>query len=144
MSYLLDTNIISEIRKAGRANNRVAAWYESISDRDLYLSVLVLGEIRQGIERVRPRDPTAAVALERWLGQVRETFGARVLPVSLSVAEEWGRMNSVRSLPVIDGLLAATAKVHGLILITRNVRDITGTGVTCIDPFKSAPTTGRT
>lgn len=136
MSYLLDTNIISEVRKAGRANKHVSAWYESVSDQDLYLSVLVLGEIRQGVERVRPRDPTAAVALERWLGQVRDTFGARILPVSLSVAEEWGRMNSVRSFPVIDSLLAATAKVHGLILITRNVGDIAGTGAACMNPFK--------
>ena len=138
MSYLLDTIIISEIRKAGQANKHVTTWYESVSDRDLYHSVLVLGEIRQGVERVRPRDPTAAAALERWLGQVRDTFGARVLPVSLSVAEEWGRMNSARSLPVIDSLLAATAKVHGLVLITRNVGDIAGTGVTCMNPFKPA------
>ena len=135
MSYLLDTNIVSEIRKAERADAHVTDWYASVSDEDLYLSVLVLGEIRQGVERVRPRDPAAAVALERWLARVRDTFGPRILPVSLSVAEEWGRMNSVRPLPVVDSLLAATAKVHGLTLITRNVADVAGTGVACLNPF---------
>ena len=135
MSYLLDTNIISEIRKADRADIHVTEWYASVSGEDIYLSVLVLGEICQGVERVRPRDPAAAAALERWLVQVRDAFGPRILPVSPSVAEEWGRMNSVRPLPVVDSLLAATAKVHGLVLITRNVSDIAGTGVTCMDPF---------
>ena len=136
MSYLLDTNIVSEIRKAERADAHVTDWYASVSDEDLYLSVLVLGEIRQGVERVRPRDPATAVALERWLAQVRDTFGPRILTVSLSVAEEWGRMNRVRPLPVVDSLLAATAKVHGLTLITRNIDDIAGTGVACLDPFR--------
>ena len=135
MSYLLDTNIVSEIRKAERADARVTDWYSSVSSEDLHLSVLVLGEIRQGVERVRPRDPAKAAALERWLARVRETFGPRILPVSHSVAEEWGRMNSVRPLPVVDSLLAATAKVHGLTLITRNVADIAGTGVDRLDPF---------
>lgn len=135
MSYLLDTNIVSEIRKAERADVHVTDWYASVSDENLYLSVLVLGEIRQGVERVRPRDPVAATALERWLARVQDTFGPRILPVSLSVAEEWGRMNSVRPLPVVDSLLAATAKVHGLTLITRNIADIAGTGVACLDPF---------
>ena len=124
------------IRKADRANQHVADWYESVADKDIYLSVLVLGEIRQGAERVRPRDPVAAAALEQWLAQVRNAFGTRILPVSLSVAEEWGRMNSVRPLPVIDSLLAATAKVHGLTLVTRDVGDIAGTGVTRINPFR--------
>ena len=135
MSYLLDTNIISEIRKADRANAHVAAWYASVSGDELYLSVLVLGEIRLGVERIRHRDPNAAAAIERWLGQVRDAFGPRILPVSLSVAEEWGRMNRMRPLPVVDSLLAATAKVHGLTLITRNVADIDGTGVALMDPF---------
>ena len=136
MSYLLDTNIISEIRKADRANARVVAWYDSISDDEVYLSVLVLGEIRQGVERVRPRDPGKSVALERWLARVREAFGPRILAVTLAVAEEWGKVNSIRSLPVVDSLLAATARVHGLTLVTRNTRDIAGTGTDCLDPFQ--------
>lgn len=137
MSYLVDTNIISEIRKGQRAHDGVLRWYESIGDSDLYLSVLVLGEIRQGLERARRRDAAQAAALERWLREVREVFGARVLPVSQSVAEEWGRMNAARPLPVVDGLMAATAKVHGLTLVTRNVADIVDTGADYLNPFDS-------
>lgn len=136
MSYLIDTNIISELRKGARADARVLRWYESIGDSDLYLSVLVLGEIRQGLERARNRDPAQARALERWLRDVRDAFGERVLIVSEAVAEEWGRLNATRTLPVVDGLLAATAKVHGLILVTRNVADLANTGAECLDPFK--------
>lgn len=135
MSYLVDTNIISELRKGGRADTRVLHWYESVVDSDLYLSVLVLGEIRQGLERARSRDPGQARALERWLREVRDAFGERVLPVSEAVAEEWGRMNATRPLPVVDGLLAATAKVHGLTLVTRNVADVADTGAKLLDPF---------
>ena len=136
MSYLLDTNIISEIRKADRADLQVSAWYASIADDQLYLSVLVLGEIRQGIERARPHDPRKAAALERWLADVREAFGPRILGVTPSVADEWGRMNGVRPLPTVDSLLAATAKVHGLTLVTRNVADISGLGADCVNPFE--------
>jgi predicted nucleic acid-binding protein len=137
VSYLVDTNVISEIRKGSRADRRVARWYDSIGDSDLYLSVLVLGEIRQGLERARARDGAQAAALERWLRDVREAFGARVLPVSQAVAEEWGRMNAVRSLPVVDALMAATAKVHGLTLVTRNVADIVDTGADYLNPFEA-------
>ena len=135
MSYLLDTNIISEIRKADRADRQVSAWYASVADDELYLSVLVLGEIRQGIERARPNDPRKAAALERWLTEVQEAFGTRMLGVTQSVADEWGKMNGVRSLPTVDSLLAATAKVHGLTFVTRNVADISGLGADCINPF---------
>jgi predicted nucleic acid-binding protein len=136
VSYLLDTNIISEVRKGRRANEGVARWYESIRDSDLYLSVLVLGEIRQGLERVRGRDAAQAAALEQWLRDVRDAFGSRVLPVTQAVAEEWGRMNALRLFPVVDGLMAATAKVHGLTLVTRNVADIVDAGADCLDPFE--------
>lgn len=135
MSFLLDTNVISEIRKADRADPRVSTWFASVEDDELYLSVLVLGEIRQGIERARVRDPDKAAALERWLSQVQEAFGPRILAVTLPVAEEWGKLNSVRSLPTIDSLLAATARVHGLTLVTRNVADIAGSGADCLNPF---------
>lgn len=136
MSFLLDTNIISEIRKADRADPHVSTWFASVADDELYLSVLVLGEIRQGIERARIRDPDKAAALERWLNQVQEAFGPRVLAVTLSVAEEWGIMNSARSMPTVDSLLAATAKVHRLTLVTRNVADISGSGADCLNPFE--------
>lgn len=137
MSYLLDTNVISELRKGQRCNANVAAWFASVPDSTLHLSVLVLGEIRRGIERIRLRDVRAASALETWLTQVVTQHRDRIFPVTQEVAEEWGRMNAIRPLPTIDSLLAATAKVHGLTLVTRNVTDMAGIGVTCINPFDS-------
>lgn len=136
MSFLLDTNIISEIRKGSRCDPNVSAWYASIDDSDLYLSTLVLGEIRRGIERVRSRDPAKANALERWLGEVSVAFDGRVLLVDNAVSDEWGRMSALRSIPVIDGLLAATAKVNRMTLITRNDAEISGLGAKLLNPFR--------
>lgn len=103
--------------------------------RDLHLSVLVLGEIEQGIERLRPRDPDRARALVTWLDGLRERHAGRIAPVTLDVALAWGRLNAARPLPVVDGLLAATALTHGWALVTRNVRDLAGTGVELVNPF---------
>ncbi len=137
MSFLVDTNIISELRKKDRADSKVRAWFATVADNDLYLSVLVVGEIRQGIERVRSRNAEQAAALEKWLYQVRKSFGPRLLPITESVAEEWGRLNRIRPLPTVDGLLAATAKVNGLTLVSRNVTDVADTGVSYLDPFQA-------
>ena len=136
MSYLIDTNIISEIRKGDRCDRRVSAWYASIADQDLFLSALVLGEIRKGIELARPRDPCKASSLERWLEQVEAAFGGRVLGIDNAVADRWGRMNAIRPIPVIDGLLAATAAVNDLTLVTRNDRDLAGLGAQVLNPFR--------
>lgn len=92
MNYLLDTNIILEVRKGAKCDANVAAWYDSIDDVDIYLSVLVLGEIRKGVERARPRDPAQAGALEKWLTTVAKSFAERILPIDQAVADEWGRM----------------------------------------------------
>lgn len=137
MSYLIDTNIISEVRKGPRCDRQVAAWYASIADEDLFLSTLVLGEIRKGVELARSRDPDKAAALERWLGQVEAAFGGRVLGIDNAVADQWGRLSAIRPLPVIDGLLAATAMTNGLTLVTRNDRDIAGLGATVLNPFQT-------
>ena len=137
MSWLIDTNIISEVRKGDRCDPNVSAWYASVADEDLFLSTLVLGEIRKGVERARPRDPEKAVALERWLGQVEAAFGDRVLGVDNAIADRWGRMSALRPLAVIDGLLAATAAVNGLTLATRNDRDAAGVGAAVFNPFRS-------
>jgi predicted nucleic acid-binding protein len=134
MAYLLDTNVISELRKSN-ADPRVRAWTGSIAGQHLFLSVLVIGEARQGIERLRRRDRLQADVLDRWLERVKATFGERILPLTLPIAEEWGRMNVPDPLPPIDGLLAATARVHGLILVTRNIRDLARTGVPLLDPW---------
>lgn len=136
--YLIDTNVISELRKGAGCDPRVAAWYGGVRDEELYLSVLVVGEIRQGIERLRARSAPRARALETWLAQVVEAFGPRVLPVDRKVAEVWGRFGVRGTFPVVDALLAATAEAYGLTLVTRNVRDIRGSGVRCLNPFQFA------
>lgn len=138
MSYLIDTNIISEVRKRDRCDRRVAAWYASITDEELFLSTLVLGEIRKGVELARARDPHKAALLERWLGQVEAAFGGRVLGIDNAVADQWGRMSAIRPVPVVDGLLAATAMTNGLTLVTRNDRDVAGLGAMVLNPFRQA------
>lgn len=139
MTWLIDTNVISEVRKGPRCHPGVAAWWAGVEDRDLFLSALTLGEIRRGIEQVRRRDSTKAVALEAWLTEIASAFGPRVLGVDLPVAEAWGRMLAMRSVPIVDALLAATAGVHGLVLVTRNTTDVAGLGVRVLDPFAAAP-----
>jgi len=136
VSYLVDTNIISEIRKGRLCNHNVSAWYASIRDEDLFLSALVLGEIRKGIELARARDPDKAATLERWLRQVEAAFDGRVLGIDNAVADQWGRFSAVRSVPVIDGLLAATAMVNDLTLVTRNDRNVAGLGALVLNPFR--------
>lgn len=136
MLYLIDTNIISEIRKGPRCDPHVAAWYDAIKEDDIVLSVLVLGEIRKGIERVRPRDPAKAQALEDWLHAVSKALAGRILAVDEAVSEVWGKLSAIRPVPVIDGLLVATALVHNLILVTRNEADVTGFGAVVVNPFK--------
>ena len=133
--YLLDTNVVSELRKRDRCDENVAAWYTSISDEDLFLSVLTLGEIRKGIEQIRQRDPLQAEVLENWLEDVEKSYGGRILSIDADTAEAWGRTYSVRNVPVVDGLLAATAMVHDLTLVTRNATDVEGLGARVLNPF---------
>src|SRR5438105_6970983 len=120
MKFLLDTNVIAEIRKGSRAIARARSWFDALEADDVVLSVVTIGEIRKGTESVRRRDPRSARTLDRWLRRVVAEHPDRILSIDLTVAEEWGRLNVPDPLPVIDGLLAATAKVHGLILATRN------------------------
>jgi predicted nucleic acid-binding protein len=135
LSYLLDTNVISELRKGERADPNVSSWFGGLADEEIYLSVLTIGEIRRGVESVRRRDPDSAAAFDSWLARLGETHRDRILPVDRAIAEEWGRLNVPDLLPVVDGLLAATAKVVGLTLVTRNVADVAGAGVELLDPF---------
>jgi predicted nucleic acid-binding protein len=138
MAFLLDTNVLSEIRRE-RPDPNVDRWFASVDDGDIYLSVLVAGEIRQGVERLRRRDPRRAEVYELWLNELLVRYAERTAAIDAVVAAEWGRLNARRPLPVIDGLLAATAIVRGWTLVSRNVRDVAGTGVTCLDPFLPAP-----
>jgi len=136
VNYLIDTNVISEVRKRNRCDSNVAAWYASIDDADIYLSVLVLGEIRKGIERARNTDPARAQALETWLLSLLRLYADRLLPVDQPVADEWGTVSAIRSVPPIDALLVATAKVHRMTLATRNIADVTDLGAAVLNPFE--------
>jgi len=134
--YLLDTNVVSETRRR-RPAPEVLAWLAAARRaRDpLFVSVLVLGEVRRGIERLRVRDPPQAAALERWLAELRVRFRERMISIDWEIAEAWGSMAFATQPPVIDGLMAATAKVHGLVLVTRNVADMARTGVPVLNPW---------
>jgi predicted nucleic acid-binding protein len=136
VSFLIDTNVISEVRKRSRCDAHVARWYASVGDEELYLSVLVLGEIRTGIELARAKDPDKARALETWLRGLEQQFSDRVFAIDRDVTDQWGRMRAVRPIPTVDGLLAATAKVHGLTLVTRNAPDVAGLGASVKNPFE--------
>jgi len=109
VSFLLDTNVISEAQKPA-ADRNVRRWMDSVRGIDLYLSVLVVGEIRLGIERLRRRDPVRASVFEERLTTLRTDFADRILPITTEIAEEWGRLNVPNSLPFVDGFLAATPK----------------------------------
>ena len=138
MRFLLDTNVVSEARKGARANPGVLAWLEATPPSALWTSVLVLGELRRGVESLRRRDPGSAEVLDRWLRDHRAVQAARVLPVDEAVAVRWGLLNVPDPVPTVDGLLAATALVHGMTLVTRNTRDVLRTGVTLHNPFREA------
>ena len=137
VKYLLDTNIISEIRKGPRCHPNVAAWYSNLEEESLYLSVLVLGEIRKGIEGLRDRDAGKANELDLWLEQLQTSFQSQILPVDTTISQEWGRLSSLHTVPVIDGLLAATATAHRLVLVTRNTRDFADLGIQLLNPFET-------
>jgi predicted nucleic acid-binding protein len=134
--FLIDTNVISELRKGPRANPNVRDWFDREENDRMFLSVLVLGEIRRGIEIIRKRDTKAAVALERWLANIIGSKADQILPVDATVADMWGQLDTRGRLPVVDGLLAATALVHDLTLVTRNVKDVARTGVEVVNPFE--------
>lgn len=131
----MDTNVISEIRKRERAHPNVAAWVAATPVEQIGTSVLVLAEIRRGIELKRRGDARQAAALDQWYHRMRERLGDRVLGVDEPIAEAWAHLGVPEPLPLVDGLLAATAKVHDLILVTRNIADVARAGVGLLDPF---------
>jgi predicted nucleic acid-binding protein len=135
VSYLLDTNVISEISKGEQSDQNVSAWYESMKPDSLCISVLVIGEIRAGVEKLRLRQAHRAAAFERQLVLVIDLFADRIIGIDRRIAEQWGRLNARRSRPAVDGLLAATALAHGLTVVTRNSRDFASTGAKVLNPF---------
>lgn len=135
MSYLIDTNVLSELRKR-QADANLVAWVQARPRESLYLSVLSLGEIRKGIEGVA--DAAFRQTLTDWLEvELPKYFLGRVLGLDAQVADRWGRLQARagRTLPVVDAMLAATALQHDLTLVTRNVKDFEGLGVTLINPW---------
>jgi predicted nucleic acid-binding protein len=138
--YLLDTNVVSEIRKGDAGSQHVQRWLASVGGERFFVSVLTLGEIRRGIERIRSRgDGDQAHRLDAWLVRLEALYMGAVLPIDARVADLWGRFQVPDPLPVVDSLLAATALVHGMTLVTRNVSDVRRTGVTCVNPFEGSP-----
>jgi predicted nucleic acid-binding protein len=134
VKWLVDTNVLSEMRKGERADPGVRAWFAQASDEDMFTSVLVLGEVRRGIESIRRRDVPSALAIEQWLARLTSSFADHILPIDAQVADRWGALNVPDPMPTVDGLLAATALVHDMVLVTRNVRDVASTGVRLLDP----------
>ena len=133
--FLLDTNVISELRKQDRADSAVRQWIRDHADAEFWLSVLVIGELRRGIEMINRRDERSAASLSTWLVSIVNDFEDRILPITMAVAQRWARVTVPDPVPVIDGLLAATAIEHRLTLVTRNVADVERTGVTVVNPF---------
>jgi predicted nucleic acid-binding protein len=141
--FLLDTNILSELRKQSRCDAEVRNWVESTTAEELFVSVLVLGEIRQGVERIRMRDQNQARALEQWLQSILTEFADRILPVDERVADQWGRLGLRQPVPTLDALLAATALVHDLTVISRDENGFRNTGVRIINPFSKPKPAGN-
>jgi len=132
--YLLDTNVISEVRKR-RPHAAVLAWVRAVSDQALHVSAATLGEIQAGIEITREQDQAKAAELEAWLDQVAQTFN--VLPVDAPIFRCWARLlHGKPDHHLEDALIAATAVVHGLTVVTRNVRDFKPFGVKLLNPFE--------
>lgn len=137
--YLVDTNVISEVRKRDRADKGVIAFFRKAAqdDVDLYLSAVTVGELRRGVEIIRHRgDKPQATRLENWLDGVLREFASNILAVDEEVGQLWGRLRVPHPEHSLDKLIAATALIHDLIVVTRNVDDFAGTGTRVLNPFK--------
>jgi predicted nucleic acid-binding protein len=136
--FLLDTNVISELRKAraGKADRHVAAWARSVPAGSLFLSVMVIQELEIGTLLAERRDPAKGSILRAWLDEhVLPTFSERILPVDMAVARRSAALHIPNPRPIRDGLMAATALTHGMTVVTRNVADFEQTGVLVLNPW---------
>ena len=134
--YLLDTNFVSETRKS-RPDPGVLAFFQSTDPNSAFISVLSLGELRKGVaaKKLRDPDPNAASRLAAWVEGLELGFADRILAIDLATARLWGEWSAERPRPVVDTLLAATAVVNDLTLVTRNIRDVRGIPVKLLDPW---------
>ena len=137
MRYLLDTNVLSEVRRP-QGDADVRRWISSVPTEDIYLSVLTLGEVRRGIGLLSRRDSVQAEVYEAWLVTVLRDYADRLLPVDAEAAEEWGCMNLPDPISIVDGLMAATAKVRNMTFVTRNTADVARTGARLLNPFDAS------
>ena len=134
--YLLDTNVISELRRP-RPHGAVVVWLQGVADEDLHLSAATLGELQAGVEISREQDPDKAAEIEAWIDQVAQTWN--VLPLDGRTFRTWAKLMHRRPDHLLaDALIAATARVHHLVVVTRNVRDFAIFEVGTLDPFKSS------
>lgn len=140
--YLLDTVVLSELRKR-RRNPNVVAWVQSVRPEDLFLSTVTSGEVELGIEHQRKADPTFADELSRWLERTLRVYADRILPLDIGGAQRWGRLAARIGNKGLDLAIAATALEHGLTVATRNVAHFAPTGVPIHDPFRPPPRSRR-
>lgn len=136
MPFLLDTNILSELRKGTRCAPNVLNWAARESTQAHYISVLSLGEIRKGIELLRKKSPTDCMPFEIWLQKLQSDHANCTISITAEICKRWGELSALRPLPVIDSLIAATALEHGLTLATRNTKDFKGLGISIVNPFQ--------
>ena len=136
--FLLDTNVLSELRKGARCDPGARAWVLQADPEELFVSALVLGEIRHGLERIRSRDAGQAGTLEGWLNTLSREFADRILAVDERVADQWGRLGLTRPVPTVDALMAATALVHDLTVVSRDEAGFRLTGVRFLNPFSES------
>jgi predicted nucleic acid-binding protein len=142
LNYLVDTNVISEVRKSSRANRQVQDWWNSVQASSVYLHVLTIGEIQRGILQLQKTDRKQAKFLSAWLYGLSRLFSNRLVTLDLAAALVWAEIQLNRTLPHVDSVIAASAIRHDMTLVTRNVRDVRGTGVRCFNPFESVGENG--
>jgi predicted nucleic acid-binding protein len=135
VSFLVDTNVLSELRKRERGHPNLYSWTEATGWNALHTSWIAIAELKRGVELIRRRDKPQAIVLQAWLAEILERLRDRILPVDRAVAEIWADLMVPNPRSPLDTLIAATARAHGLTLVTRNVRDFANCGIPLLDPW---------